>query len=306
MDLTNLINCMGTLFAMMSVGFVCNKIGLLKAADNKILTRLIINVAMSAMIIDSIINTDIQLDASSAAELIIAMVGYYGILFLLSLVFGQTISRGRPDTGVYQFVVFFGNIGFLGFPMISSLFGEGALFYAAIFNIPFNFLAYTYGAVLISGKRDLRSIRRTLCSAPVISALAAIIMLFLGVRLPAFLSDAVEYMGDMTVPGAMLVVGASLADLPGRELIKEWRVYAAAAFTLLLRPVVVWAALRPFLHSPLMLSVTVMLAATPAATTTTIMCIEHGTNQSLGSYSVFITTLFSLVTMPLVAILLLL
>ena len=70
----------------------------------------------------------------------------------------------------------------------------------------------------------------------------ALALLLLGVKLPGFLGDAVGYLGDMTVPGAMLVVGSSLANLPGRTLLKEWRVYALAAFTLLLRPAAVWAA----------------------------------------------------------------
>lgn len=305
MDFNNLAACMGTLFLLMATGFLCNKAGLLKPEANKMLSRLIINVSMSAMIVDSIVNTDINLSPSAAAELAGSAAAYYGVLFLLSLLFSKTVARNRPDSGVYQFMVLFGNIGFLGFPLISSLFGEGALFYAAIYNIPFNVLVYTYGVVLISGKRDADSLKKTLHSAPVISAVAALTLLVLGVRLPAFLSDAVGSLGAMTVPGAMLVVGSSLANLPGRELLREWRVYVLAAFTLLLRPVAVWAVLRLFLQDPLILGVSVVLSAVPAAANTTVLCIEYNSNEGLASFAVFITTIVSMLTMPLVAILLL-
>ena len=295
---------MGTLFLLMAAGFVCNKAGLLKAEANRMLSRLIINVSMSAMIVDSIVNTDISLTPSAAAELLGAVAVYYLAMFLLSLLFGRTVSRGRADSGVYQFMVLFGNIGFLGFPLISSLFGEEALFYAAIYNIPFNFLVYTYGAVLISGKRDADNLKKTLRSAPVISALVSLALLLLGVKLPGFLGDAVGYLGDMTVPGAMLVVGSSLANLPGRTLLKEWRVYALAAFTLLLRPAAVWAVLRLFVRDPLIMGVSVTMAAVPAAANTTVLCIEHGSNEALASFGVFLTTLLSLLSLPLVALLL--
>ena len=284
MDFNNLAACMGTLFLLMATGFLCNKAGLLKPEANKMLSRLIINVSMSAMIVDSIVNTDINLSPSAAAELAGSAAAYYGVLFLLSLLFSRTVARNRPDSGVYQFMVLFGNIGFLGFPLISSLFGEGALFYAAIYNIPFNVLVYTYGVVLISGKRDADSLKKTLHSAPVISAVAALTLLVLGVRLPAFLSDAVGSLGAMTVPGAMLVVGSSLANLPGRELLREWRL---------------------FLQDPLILGVSVVLSAVPAAANTTVLCIEYSSNEGLASFAVFITTIVSMLTMPLVAILLL-
>ena len=305
MDFNNLASCMGTLFLLMATGFLCNKAGFLKAEANKVLSRLTVNVAMSAMIVDSIVNTDISLSASAALELAGSLAAYYVVLFLLSILFGRVFTRGRPDSGVYQFMVLFGNIGFLGFPLISSLFGEGALFYAALYNIPFNILIYTYGAVLISGRRDADSLKKTLRSVPVLAALASLVLLVLQVRLPAFLSDAVGYLGAMTVPGAMLVVGSSLANLPGRALLKEWRVYALAAFTLLLRPLAVWAVLRLFLHDPLILGVAVVLAAVPAAANTTVLGIEHGSNEALASFGVFLTTLLSMLTMPLVAIFLL-
>ena len=305
MDMSNLAGCMGTLFLLIAVGAVCNKAGLLRGEANKVLSRLVINVAMCAMIIDSIVNTDISMDAGRALELAGAVGVYYLVLFVLSLLFGRTVSRGRPDSGVYQFMVLFGNIGFLGFPLISSLFGEGALFYAALFNIPFNFLVYTYGAVLISGQSGGESLRQTLRSPPVVAAVLSLVLLLLGVRLPGFVGDAVAYIGSMTVPGAMLVVGASLANLPGGAPFRQWRMYVLTAVTLLLRPVAVWAAASLFVKDPVVLGVAVILAATPAAANTTAMCIEYGSNEALASCAVFVTTLLSLATIPLVGMLLL-
>lgn len=305
MDMSNLARCMGTLFLLIAAGALCNKAGLLRGEANKVLSRLVINVALCAMIIDSIVNTDISLDADRALELVGAVAAYYLVLFVLSLLFGRTAARGRPDCGVYQFMVLFGNIGFLGFPLISSLFGEGALFYAAMFNIPFNFLVYTYGAILISGRRDRDSLKRTLLSTPVLSAVLSLVLLLCGVRLPGFLGDAVKYLGNMTVPGAMLVVGASLANLPSGALFREWRLYALTAVTLLLRPLAVWAVVGLFVKDPVVLGISVILAATPAAANTTALCIEYESNEALASCGVFVTTLLSLATIPLVGILLL-
>ena len=307
MDLTNVMNCMGTLFLLIAVGFVCNKVGILHEEAKRSLSRLVINVAMSAMTIDSIVNTDVSLTGSTVAELIEAIAVYYGALFLLGLAFSFLVAPRRKERGLYHFMTLFGNIGFLGYPLVTALFGEGALFYVALFNIPFNLLLYTYGVVLVRGKEQGRaegSFWKSMLNAPAVASVAAIVLLLLGVKLPTAIADALSYIGDMTIPGAMLVVGASLAAVPMGPVWKEWRLYALSAVVLLVRPVVVWVLLRLFIQDPVILGVSVMLAATPVAANTTALCIEYRADEALASGGVFLTTLLSLATIPIVAMLL--
>ena len=307
MDLTNVLNCMGTLFLLIAVGFVCHKAGILHEEAKRSLSRLVINVAMSAMTIDSIVNTDAALTGGTVAELIEAIALYYGALFLMGLAFSFLVARGRRDRGLYHFMTLFGNIGFLGYPLVTALFGEGAVFYVALFNIPFNLLLYTYGVVLVRGRRTAGSGDphwRSILNAPAVASVAAVVLLLLGVQLPTAVGDALSYVGDMTIPGAMLVVGASLAAVPMGDVWRQWRLYALSAVVLIARPAAVWALLRLFVDDPVILGVSVILSATPVAANTTALCIEYHADETLASGGVFLTTLLSLATIPAVAMLL--
>ena len=304
MDMSNLANCMGTLFLLLALGLLCNKTGLLSDSANRVLSRLVINVALPATTIDSIVNTDLSLSGETAAELMASMGVYYGVMVVLGLVLSTLIAHRHPEKRLYQFMITFGNIGFLGFPLITSLFGSEALFYVAVYNIPFNLLIYTYGIVLICGKSEGKIAWKEMLNPPLIASVVAVGLLLMGVHLPTAAADAVARLGDMTVPGAMLVVGASLGSVPGGALWREWRLYATSALTLLLRPVVVFLLMRLFVTDPVILGTGVMLSAVPVAANTTVLCMEYHAHEALASCGVFITTVLSMATIPLIAILL--
>ena len=306
MDMTSLINCMGTLFLLLAVGFLCSKVGILSTENKTVLSRIVINVALPAMMVDAIISTDVDLSGPSTKELLGAIALYYVTLFVLSILFGAVAARKNPDKGVYQYMVMFSNTGFLGIPLITAMFGQEALFHVALFNIPFNILAFTYGMLLIRGKGEGKGFSwKRMLTPPTVSSILSLLLLLCGVKLPVFVANAVDYIGGMTVPGAMVVVGASLATIPGGAVWKEWRIYAMAVFTLLIRPVIIAGLLGLFVADPLVKGVTVILAAVPVGANTTSLCIEYNANETLASCGLFVTTMLSMLTIPLVAMILL-
>ena len=306
MDMSSLVNCMGTLFLLLAVGFLCNKIGILCEENKRILSKIVVNVALPGMLINAIITAEIDLSGPSTRELVIAIVLYYVTLFILSNVYAFFTARKHPDKGVYQYMVMFSNTGFLGIPLITAMFGQEALFHVALFNIPFNIMAFTYGIFLIRGKGngEKRSWKKML-TPPTVSSVLSLVMLLLGLKLPVFLADAVGYIGGMTVPGAMMVVGASLAAIPAGAIWKEWRIYAVSVFTLLIRPVIIVSLAKLFITDPLVLGVTVILAAVPVGANTTSLCIQYDANEKLASCGLFVSTMLSMFTIPLVAMVLL-
>jgi len=258
------------------------------------------------MLINAIISAEIDLAGPSTRELVIAIVLYYVTLFILSNIYAFLTARTHPDRGVYQYMVMFSNTGFLGIPLITAMFGQEALFHVALFNVPFNILAFTYGIFLIrgKGKGEKRSWKKML-TPPTVASVLSLVLLLLGVKLPVFLADAVGYIGGITVPGAMMVVGASLATIPAGAIWKEWRIYAVSAFTLLIRPVIIVALLSFFVTDPLVKGVTVILAAVPVGANTTSLCIQYDANEKLASCGLFVSTMLSMLTIPLVALVLL-
>ena len=303
MDLTTLFICMGSLFLMILVGIVCCRTGLLDHRGNKVLSGLVINVALSAKIIDSMVNTEVSLTGGEAKDLLVAIVVVYILWWLLGLAFSRLMPRDHRR--LYLFMMMFGNIGFLGYPLVSALYGADKLFYVALFNVPFNILVYTYGVYLIRGTAGGHSWKSFL-NAPILAVLLSGLLLLLGIRLPAPVADAVTSLGEMTVPGAMLVVGASLGHVKVRSVLREWRFFALAAASLILRPVVCWAVLRLVISDPVVLAVGVLLSAAPVAANTTALCVEYEVDEFHASAGVLITTILSMLTIPMIGTLLLL
>lgn len=305
MDMISLVNCMGTLFLLLAVGFLCNKVGILCEENKRVLSKIVVNVALPAMLINAITTAEIDLAGPSTKELVIAIAIYYGTLFVLSIVYAFLTARRHPDKGVYQYMVMFSNTGFLGIPLITAMFGQEALFHVALFNVPFNILAFTYGMYLIRGNKEEKQSIKKMLTPPTVSSILSLVLLLLGVKLPVFLANAVSYIGGITVPGAMMVVGASLAAIPAGSIWKEWRIYAVSVFTLLIRPVIIVGMLSFFVTDPLVRGVTVILAAVPVGANTTSLCIQYGANEKLASCGLFVSTMLSMLTIPLVALVLL-
>jgi len=305
-DMNNLLNCMGTLFLLLAVGFLCNKVGILTPANNKLLSRLVVNVTLPATLLNAVVGTSVDIHSPEAKQLFGAIALYYSVLAILAFFISRAIAARHPDRGVYQYMCMFSNTGFLGIPLITAMFGQEALFHVALFNIPFNILAFTYGIAMIRGKREgeKTSLKKVL-TPPTVASFVALILFLMGVTFPKAIDDAVSYVGGVTVPCAMMVVGASLATIPAGKVWKDWRMYVVGGYTLLLRPVIIWALASLFVTDPLVLGVTVILASVPVGANTTSLCIQYDANETLSSCSIFITTALSMLTIPVVALVLL-
>jgi predicted permease len=96
----------------------------------------------------------------------------------------------------------------------------------------------------------------------------------------------------------MLIIGSTLASIPFKKVFTQWRLYPVTVIKLLIVPVVTWLVLRLFIHDALMLGILVVLSGMPTATSATMISMEYGGNERLASTGVFITTLFSLASIP--------
>ncbi len=304
MEISSIVNQMLVLLVLLIVGVAAYKTGITDDTANQKLSRLLLHVVQSAMILGSVMGTELTMGAIDVLLILLYTFIMYALLIALALLVPKVLRVKEPAAGMYRFATVFGNVGFMGFPIIASVFGSEAVFYAALCNMPFNLLIYTLGIVFVSGEKRAFD-WRLFVNAPLIATLIALIIFFFQIPVPGFLSEAVNLLGDMTVPMAMLVIGASLGKMPLREVLGDWRIYAFAPIRLILAPVLVWFVLHFFVTDATVLGTIVLLAATPVAANATMICIEYGGDQALASRSVFVTTVLSVVTIPLVAYLLL-
>lgn len=293
---------MVVLFLVIGTGYVCKKLSVTNAAFDKTLSNVVLSVTLPAMILGSVLNSG---ELPSRSQIALAFL-YSCIAYLLMIALSVLITRlmrvGRGHSGAFRFLMVFGNVGFLGFPVISAIYGTDALIYAAIFNLPFNFLVFTVGAWFVTrdvagGKMEAVTVRTFLTPA-IVSCTAAIALALLGVHNIPVLGEALDTLGGMTTPAALFVIGSQLANLPVRELFGGPRLWAAAATRLVLMPAGIWAVLRLFVDDALILGILVVTAAMPVANVGAMLCQKYDGDTRTMSQAIFVTTLFSLVTIP--------
>lgn len=294
-----LLNTMSSLFAAMAVGFFGAKLKLIDQEFNRKLSKLLLTLIHPCMILYSVLGKERLLTGGQVLCLSALSVGCYLVLFPLSALLVRLLRVPREDWGTYRFMLVFSNVGFMGYPVAEALFGPDSAFHVTIFVLIFQFVSYSAGVNLIAGEsRLLRFDAKIFCRPLVIAALLALVIYLTGFQIPAPLDGMISYVGRISTPLSMIIIGCSLAGIPLRQVLGNWRVYVLTAVKMVAIPIFACLLLRPFLRETMMLQVTTVMLSMPVGTTAATMALVYGGNEKLASSGVFMTTILSLLTIP--------
>lgn len=296
--MSNVFSQMGVLFLVLILGYIGNKTKVLNAESNKLLSRLILNIAVPCTILSSVTDGSVTVTGHEALIFSIYVLISLALGFIIAWPVPRLLRSPREDDGIIRFLLTFGNTGFMGYPVIQALFGNGALFYVTLFGIPVNILLYSVGIIMASGTGQKLNFKKLL-TPTFIASIAAVLIFAFKIPFPKIIVTTTTLIGHITTPGAMLVIGSTLADIPFREVFSEKRIYPVAALKLIVLPVVIWLVFRFFITDPETLGILIVQAAMPTATVATMLSLQYGSNDKLASQGVLLTTLFSVVTIPL-------
>ena len=301
MDIMVIFEQMLVMLFLLIAGVIAAKAGVMDEETNRRFTRFNLLIPQTCMILSSILGADIDMPPLRVLTILGTGFLMYAILTGIGLLV-PVIYRCKPaDKGVYSFMTIFGNVGFLGIPVAGALFGSEASLYAALLNIPFNLLAYTLGIALLSSEGKKGPIQwKLLLNVPLIVSAASVVLLCLHVKLTGPLGRAVDMLGDMILPSSMVIIGASLGGQKLKDVFGDGRVYLFAPMRLVVVPVVLWAVMHHFVKDPVFLGTMTLQGAMPVAAFATMLSIQYGGNVQMASKTVFVTTVLSVVTIPLV------
>ncbi len=308
MDFYAVFSQVMVLFLILMVGFVARKLHVLNEAVTRGMSSLLLKLAMPALIIDSLQQTySVELLRQSAVIVVIAFL-VYAALAVVAFIVPKMLRIPQQELGVFRFAVLFSNVGFMGYPVVLAVFGQEGLFYAAVYNLPFNLLVFTLGIALLrlSDKAaDYRITWQLFVSPVVVAVVLGFVLFAFSIALPTPILLAVRQIGSITTPLSMIVVGSLLAHIDGSWLLANWRIYVLSALRLVLIPLAVWSGLRLFTSHALLIGVPTLIAAMPAAANTAILADECNANPNFAAQVVFVSTLLSALTIPLIVYILL-
>lgn len=292
------------LFFMIAAGFACAKFGVVKKEAKQAFSDLLVGVVVPCMVINSYLT---PFDPQTLNNLFLA----YGLSILLLVVGGavtffctaRTTPEHRP---ILRFACIYSNAAYMGFPLISVLFGSEGLLYASVFVTIFNILLWTQGVLMLQGTRlNLRQTIRTILTTPVLLAVAAGLVLYLTqIPVPELIRSPLEMIGNMNTPLSMFITGMMIAESDLKGLLSRKDLMPAVLIRLVLIPVVCFVLYRLWGLRGMAAQVVLLLEACPCAAITSVFAIRFGGDEELAAGTVVASTLLSIITLPLCALLL--
>lgn len=297
------LQVMVVLFIIVVLGYALCKLGYMGEDFDRKLSSIVVDVTCPLLILSSVMGESLP-----DRTLILPLLGVGFLTYVLLLVFGffvpRLIAADRDDQGMIGFALMSANVGFIGYPIVSSIFGAKAVFYAALLNMPNTFFIFTAGVMLVKGEYSVRKLNLKLLFSPaMIAAFVAALLVALDVHTPEIVARPVTMVGNITVPAALMIIGSSMARLPLHDIIGSPKVYVASVVRLGVVPVSLYFLFKVCGVSDIVNEINTVVIAMPVASFGTMFCMKYGRNPALMTEMTFITTVGSIFTIPLITML---
>ncbi len=301
MDIMVVFQTMLKLFLLLILGFVLFKCHIFDEYTNKKISALIVNVASPMLIISSIAGVE-----GSNKSIVFLMIGAGILMYIGFIILGKIINRIFPfpkkDWPVYECMVVFANTGFMGYPVLLDVFGQEAVFYASLIHMAFNFFVYTY-AIMCLTKGDDSEFKlnfKQLLTPGIILIFVGIFIYLFDIQLPSVLMDTVNSVGSLTAPLSMMMIGSSLAVYPIKDSFTDWRSYVFAFVRLMIVPFVTMIMCRLLHIDAYYANITIITNAMPVGSMVLMLATQYNANVKIVTRNIIVSTLLSVITIPIV------
>lgn len=305
MDITVIVNQLIQLFLMLFLGYFLCKLGIFDRHTNQKMTKLCLNVTTPCLTLSAVLQQTGERNYSIVGLTFAVALMYYALMPLVGWLICKVLRLPQKSRGLYMFMSVFENIGFMGIPLINAIYGSEGVLYAAIFNISFSLASYSYGPLMLSIGTDQKSkvnLKSILSPGTILSVVTVIVYLF-NIHFPSILSGVITSVGSITSPMAMMLTGAALALTDIRTVFTDRHVYPFLVVRQLIFPLIIFPLFALVIKDPVLLGVAFILTIMPCASNSILFAINYKNDESLAARTVFISTLCSLVTIPVLVML---
>ncbi len=292
------------IFALMLIGMMLCKAGIIERKASKYFSAMVVNICAPALTIVSVLN---QSDRSSSGSTLIkfGILSFitYIVLIVLGYIFLVLLRPERKRRADYQLMTIYGNCGFIGIPVASALIGPQSLIYVAIFNLCYNLFVYTYGTWLIistEGNIDLATQLRKMLNPGTMSCIVALIIFSFEIKVPVLVYNFLNYAGQPATLLSLVVIGMSLADMKPVELVNDLSFFIFTILRFVVFPIIYILVTKSFITDIMMRSTMALMIAVPVGNIPAMMRAQYGQDDSFLAKGTVITTTLSVITIPIV------
>lgn len=299
MNIFIVINGVMSLFLIMLIGMYGSKKKIITNELCKGLTEFMLKITLPLMIVSSFVFTYDEALKDNVFKSFYYSIGTLVIGMIISYILLIPVNKSEKSK-VLQFANVFSNCGYMGFPIIDSIYGGEGVIYTSIFNMFFTMLLWTYGVMLFKGELTLKEIKKVLLNPAVVAVYIGILIMIFNIKIPEVILTTMKTVGGMTTPLSMIIVGVILSRVSIKKYLKEWTIYYEAFIKLLVIPLGIYLVAIILKDNSKVAYTMVILSAMPAAAMTSILAENFNKEQEYASVIVFFTTLLSIITFPLI------
>ncbi len=294
-----------TLFLLMAVGFFARKVGIITNESSKGLSRLIITIGQPMMIIAALEKASFsKVNLITGVQVVLISAALHILFSLMAYLICRKMSD-KNQAKIFEFTLVFANVGFIGFPILDSILGDGiGSFMGAFFVISFHLSLWTWGIIILGrGREDIRMTpKKALINYGTIPCLVGVLLYLLKslFELPDFFGKTFSYLGNLCTPISVLITGALIATMPLSQMFKNKRLYVHSAIKLLAFPIVICLLAKLCGLSDTYVLLATAMSGVPSAATVTMLADLYDIEPALASQTVGMTSILSTATLPLV------
>ncbi len=283
------------------IGVILQKTKIITSENRNGFRKLILYVVLPSMILSSYLNGYTYDQIKGGIWVIIFGAASCLIGLLISKIFWK--NNNKNIRGMLNFGTMFSNSGSMGFVVISMVFGELGVFYSSLYLIPTMPLMWTLGIMQFNETTKTKlTLKQVITNPNIIVIIIGLILVMFNIRVPATIVNMVDGIGGMTAPLTMFLIGAALSECNFKELIKPI-VLKLSIVRLILMPLILWVIYILFFNHLISIQVAIVLCSMPIANTTIVLAEEYGQDYHFASASIVVSTLLSIITVPLITLL---
>ena len=297
---------LGTIAIILALGFLLGKLKLITAKTNKELVNLLLTVFMPASLFVAFPSAyNEETSGMFLWGVASGFVVMFTVIIVSKIIFNKKFYKKEKQRSAAQFALVFNNATFLGYPIISSTFGEQGVIPYCGFIIVFNVALFSYGVYLFRHKVDAKLLFSVITNPNIIAVVLGLIVFLASFQLPAFVKDAAQFTSNATTALSIICVGYMLSNAKLSRLIRKWKLIITAFSQLFIGPMAAWGMLTLF-HFPFeVVVVCTLIQALPTATSLGLFASKYGGDETEASELVTISTFASIIMLPLMTSLLL-
>lgn len=293
---------MASLLVLIGAGWLGARAGMYDEHTNSQMSRLIVNIFNPMLVVSGAISAVGKISSAVMGQVFLIAIAMFAIFIIIGMALSPLFDRDAMQRKIFQLMFVFSNLGFIGIPVVTNVLGAEYVVYVTEFIMAYNLVFYTYGVSLVEGKFSAASLRAMINPGNVLTVFALCMVLF-HIQLPAFLSTAVVYLGNVTSPMALFAVGFALANTDLKALLGDKRLYVFTAVKLLVIPAVLLAGLKLLPVSQELVKVCLIMFAMPVGNMPLMIGTQKGIDVHTCSGAILMTTVLCVVTIPLLMML---